>query len=311
MVPRRFQRRRAPLLGAGLLLLLVAVAIRVALLTPPAVAAVPLDPNLPNEQGLIAAGLSGTPGRGQPTGPIAVDRVLVDGAATYVQYHTAAPAGSQGDPLPTLSDDRGVPIAGDVHSGVTFSSGWAIPLPLPSWLPWHPQTVRHGVVVLPPLPPTARAAVLRFGGAGTPSGPGGGETVRVPLDLRPLARRHVAHPGTTARAAGLTLTVRELAFSHLSYTYVPPPGAPSGFGGPSSAVLADAAGRPVPAVMLDSECASNSIGQPGMRCDARLVFPPQHAGAHLTLTISAFWIYGARGGQRLLRGPWRLPFVVP
>jgi hypothetical protein len=30
---------------------------------------------------------SGTPGPNQPAWPIAVDRVLVDGAATYVQFH--------------------------------------------------------------------------------------------------------------------------------------------------------------------------------------------------------------------------------
>ena len=69
------------------MLLLVAVAAGIALLTRLAVADVPLDSHIPHEQALIDVGLSGVPGPDQPTAPIAVDRVLVDGAATYVQFH--------------------------------------------------------------------------------------------------------------------------------------------------------------------------------------------------------------------------------
>jgi len=83
MTSQRPHRLRTLLLGAALLLLLVAAAVGLALAARPTTAAVaPLDPNIPNEQALINAGLSGTPGPGQPAAPVVVDRVLVDGAAT-------------------------------------------------------------------------------------------------------------------------------------------------------------------------------------------------------------------------------------
>jgi hypothetical protein len=82
MTAQRPHRLRTLLLGAALLLLLVAAAAGLALAArPTTVAVAPLDPNIPNEQALINAGLSGTPGPGQPAAPVVVDRVLVDGAA--------------------------------------------------------------------------------------------------------------------------------------------------------------------------------------------------------------------------------------
>lgn len=75
--------RRAPLRAAALLFLLVAAAAALALLVRPAAAAVPLDPHIPHEQALLDAGFVGVPRPDQPDAPIAVDRVLVDGAATY------------------------------------------------------------------------------------------------------------------------------------------------------------------------------------------------------------------------------------
>jgi len=68
---------------------------------------VPLDPGIPNEQAVIAAGLSGAPGPGQPTRPFAVDRVLVDGAATYVQYHRSGPALAPGVGGVSMGTPRG------------------------------------------------------------------------------------------------------------------------------------------------------------------------------------------------------------
>ncbi len=112
-MPRARPRRRAPLRAAALPLLLVAAAAALALLVRPAAAAVPLDPHIPHEQALLDAGFAGAPGPDQPDAPFAVDRVLVDGTATYVQYHMSVPVGTPTYPmpaLPILADGRGVPV---------------------------------------------------------------------------------------------------------------------------------------------------------------------------------------------------------
>jgi len=178
-------RRRPPVpVPVLLLVLLLVAAAGAALLIRPAAVTVPLDPNIPNEQALIDAGLSGVPAPRQPTSPIAIDRVLLDGAATYVQYHIAGPHAPQGDPTPTLTDDQGVQVTGDTSSGVSSTTDWLLPFSVPAWLPWRPPTVRRGYIILPPLPPTARAAVLQFGAPGGPVGPGAGETIRVPTRIK-------------------------------------------------------------------------------------------------------------------------------
>src|SRR5260370_4460537 len=99
-----------------------------------------LEDQIPDEHALIAAGLSGVPAPGQPTRPLAVDRVVVDGAHTYIAYHYTVNPGRGFVPTPilTLFDDRGnlLSAAGDVHCERTRAS-W----PLPSWLPWQPAAV--------------------------------------------------------------------------------------------------------------------------------------------------------------------------
>ncbi len=337
MTPRRPPRPRAPLLIVGLLLLLVAPAAGVALLARPATPTVALEPGIPNEQALIDAGLSGTPGPGQPTSPFVVDRVLVDGTATYVQYHMAVPVGTPLYPmpaLPILADDRGVPVpvsGGDRFStGDVSSAGVALPVALPAWFPWHPTTVRRFYAALPPLPARARAATLRFCLTVGQRGCSPVETILVPLDPRAAALRHRAHPGTTARAAGVTLALRDLGVTHLTYTYTYAP-----HGGPSYRVasryqvptedlfaplhdaLRDAAGRAVPAIARPTICAT---GTHVLRCATTLVFPPQPPSARLTLAIRAvqlnpFGFPKTRSGPMIVprptRGLWRLPVVIP
>jgi hypothetical protein len=318
MMPQR-PRRRVPRRGVGLLLLLLAAAAGIALLVRPAAAGVPLDPNIPHEQALIDAGLSSTPGLDQPTAPIAVDRVLVDGAATYVQYHMVAPRSTPSDPLPTLVDDQGVPVTGDAYSGVSSPSDWTLPVPLPAWVPWHPAPIQRGYIILAPLPATARAAVLQFGAPGGPPSPGAGETIRVPLGPRSIMLRRVAYLRVTARAAGLTLALRDLGVAHVTYTYAPRggPSSPRGLssyglngGHDPTAPLLVAAGRAVPAAVLSTVCTTSADG---LRCAITVVFPPQPPGARLTLTIRAVQVSSpfARITQRPLQGLWRLPFTVP
>jgi len=92
----------------------------------------PLDPAIPNERLLIARGLSGRPAPGQPISPIAVDRVVTDGATTYVQFHTTTALGTSLDPSPSLSDDRGAVVNYGSSTGIS-PSGWERFLP-----PWFP-----------------------------------------------------------------------------------------------------------------------------------------------------------------------------
>jgi len=345
MMPRARPRRRAPLRAAALPLLLVAAAAALALLVRPAAAAVPLDPHIPHEQALLDAGFAGAPGPDQPDAPVAVDRVLVDGTATYVQYHMSVPVGTPTYPmpaLPILADGRGVPVpvwGGDRFStgDVSSAAGWTLPVALPAWVPWHPTTVRRFYAVLPPLPAPARAATLRFCLNVGQRGCSPVETLLVPLDPRAAALRRRAHPGTTARAAGVTLALRDLGVTHLTYTYAPH-GGPSYLALPQIILptpgrdvftplrdaLRDAAGRAVPAVARPTVCAT---GPRVLRCATTLVFPPQPPGARLTLTIRAVQLdpLGLRGARfgfpkarsgppivaRPTRGPWRLPVVIP
>jgi len=293
------QRLRAALLGAALLLLLVAAAAGLALAArPTTVAVAPLDPNIPNEQALINAGLSGTPGPGQPA-PVVVDRVLVDGAATYVQFHLTGRGAQPDYPTFTLSDDQGDAVTGG-SSGTVPSSDAALPFPLPAWVPWRPSTIWRGVDILGPLPSTARAAVLQFTIPGSLTSLTTYKTIRVPLDLRALARRRVVHPHTIVRAASLTLTVQDLDFTHLTYTYALP-GNHMAFA--LHPQLGHGAGRAVSVVEVSSECSGDAHGT---NCSETWAFPPQQLSARLTLTIPEF-----RDNGHLVRGPWRIPFVVP
>ncbi len=294
MTPRRPRRSRAPLLITGLVLLLVAAVAGIAVAVRPTAAGSPLDPNIPNEQALIAMGLSGSPAPGQPTRPIVVDRVLVDGAATYVQWHAPDLAPIHGQFGPLISDGRGTAVvAGSDIAGV--QPAWSWPIPLPSWLPWHPPTLVRGSAILGPLPATARLAILHWPYT-TPA-----ETVRVPLNLRALATRRTSHPGTRASVAGLTLTLRDLAFTNLTYAYTLPPNF-SAFA--PSAWLSDAHGRHFPAMSIGSGCLG---GAGGMSCTADYSFPPQPQGAHRTLVIPSLQV----NGGRTIYGSWRLPFVIP
>ena len=289
----RCPRLSAPLRGAILLLLLLATAAALALLVRPVSTAVPLDPAIPYEQALIDAGLSGTPGPDQPAQPAAVDRVLVDGAATYVQYHTSGPVTPGVNALLTLLDDRGHLIARGA-SLVTAPPG--PPLLLPSWFPWHPPTIRRYVAFLKPLPVTAQAAVVRF--------PRVGEAIYVPLHLHTLARQPTSHPRTPivlAGRRGVSLAVDEVTATHLVVTY-----RPSGLIAPVT--LLTHRGKPIPLSGVASGCDTDTGT---LRCRAAWVFPPQPHGAHLTLLVSAFRRASPQGTATTLHGPWRIPVLIP
>ncbi len=314
MTPRRPPRPRASLLVGGLLLLLVAAAAGIALVVRPAVAVVPLDPTIPNGHLLIARGLSGVPDPGQPTTPIAVDRVVTDGTTTYVQFHTSASATRPGGLFwssfsPRLSDDTGTLVTFNwvLSSASPQAPLPALPFPVPSWFPWSPSVVTRGTLVLGPLPPTARAAVLRFDQLGR--GVGTGETVRIPLNLAALRQRR-AYTGPLVRRAGLELRVAAARDTSLVLGYELPDDLTSGVF-LNGVTLRDARGRAVPrAVRVSDECASGGLPDVGLMCREVWAYPPQPHGARLTLTIRSFTSDTLPAGP-IGPGPWRLSVIIP
>jgi hypothetical protein len=303
MTPRRSQHLRTAFLVVGLLLLLVATAAGIALAVRPVAASVPLDPGIPNEQVLIARGLSGVPGPDQPTAPIAVDRVVTDGAATYVQFHfhTTAALGRFPEVFPDLFDDTGARATGggeaswgDGPRGPRGPLGWT--RFLPSWVPWRPPPgPLHGVVTLGPLPPTARTAVLRFIT---------GETVRVPLNLAALRQRR-AYRGPLVQRAGLQLRIAAARDTSLVLGFAP-------FGETRGVTLTDARGRVAPLNTKGSGCGGSGFADTGLACRQVWTYPPQSRGAQLMLTIRSFAATpNAAVSNAVGAGPWQLPVVIP
>jgi len=241
--------------------------------------------------------------------PIAVDRVLADGAATYLQYHFTGSAGPSGDLLPPmLSDEQGATVEGDGSGGYasSISRDWTSHLlsDLPAWVPWRPPrppTVWRGYYVIgASLPASARVVVLQFGAYGVQ---GTQETVRVPLNLQALAHRHLAYPGMRARASGLTLTLQELGFAHLTYTYVLPRDSATDV---ARVLLKDSAGRAVPAIAFSPHCIGDMSATGSLDCNASIAFSPQRSGTRLMLVIAALSVNG-----RPRVGPWRFSTVIP
>jgi len=294
------RRPRVPLLVAGLVLALVAVAAGVSLAARPATAGVPLDAGIPNGRVLIARGLSGVPGRGQPIAPIAVDRVTTDGAATYVRFHSTVPLGGSVDPFPQLYDDTGTVV--NYEGGASYDDGvpWWARLLSRAFPRLGSSGPTRGVATLGPLPLTARAAVLRFG-------VGNGETVRVPLNLAALRRVH-PYAGPLVQRAGLQLRVVAARDTGLVLGY-----APFGYTRDSDVTLTDARGHTVPLRTTGSGCAMGGFPDVApLACRQVWTYPPQRQGARLTLTIRSFTATPSAGVANALgAGPWRLSVVVP
>ncbi len=278
-----------------LLLLLVAAATGIAVTMRSTAVGVPLDPSIPNEQVLIARGLSGVPNPGQPTTPIAVDRVVADGTTTYVQFHSTASLGRFPDTIPMLYDDTGALMnyGGGASTG-NGPLGWT--RFLPPWFPWRPPTgPLHGVATLGPLPSTARAAVLRFMN---------GETVRVPLNLSAL-RQQRAYASPLVSRAGLQLRVAAARDTSLVLGFAP-------FGDTGSVTLTDAQGHVVPIRTMATGCSMGGFADTGLTCRQVWTYPLQPQGTRLTLTIRSF--AAERSGavaNAVGTGPWRLPVVIP
>jgi hypothetical protein len=278
-------------LGMGALLVAAAVAsgVQARMASQPTI---PLDPAIPNERVLIARGLAGVPSRSQRTYPIAVDRVVTDGAATYVQFRITGSLGRFPNVIPDLYDDTGAAVNYGGGAGLS-PAGWT--LPLPSWVPWHPPVVRRGYATLGPLPLTARAAVLRFMN---------GATVRVPLNLTALRQRR-AYSGPLVQRNGLQFQVAAARDTGLVLSFSP-------FGDLRGVTLADARGRAVPLRAVSSGCSSSGFADVHLACRAVWAYPPQRRGTPLTLTIQSFAADSSGAVANVVgSGPWRYTFTIP
>ncbi len=309
VVLRGHRRRRWRRIGAGAatlatldggLLLLVAATI------PHGAASTDALPALvPNAQALVAASLTGRPAPGQPGQPVAVDRVLVDTTATYVQYHIPDMP-HEGRPTVALFDD-----AGHSYQGGSGSSGYR---PIDQLLPWRPP--EQHLDQFAPLRPEAHAAVLRFSLDGRVV-----ETVRVPLALGALRLAgRTRHPGVTTSARGFRATLvevtRGVAVSHLTYTFDPRPGLVRVGQGVSSEEVAvtDTHGQRLDQQVIGTwttACVPWTRPRSCTWTTTGLPFASAPSGAHLTLTMTTLDINGPRGQDRLVHGVWRLPFVMP
>ncbi len=179
-----------------------------------------------------------------------------------------------------------------------------VPLPVPSWFPWRPPVVTRGVLILGPLPATARAAVLQFG----PFGAATGETVRVPLNLATL-RRVRAYSGPLVQRAGLQLRVAAARDTGLVLGYGLPDDLTS-LVSLQGVMLRTARGRTVPLTGQSDACASGGIPDVSLVCRQAWTYPLQPRGTRLTLTIQSFTSDTHPAGP-MGPGPWLLPVFIP
>ena len=160
-------------------------------------------PYPPNGRQLIALGLTGQPAAGAQAMPVAVDRVLVDGTQTVVQFHLAAQESGQAVILPqiTMHDEQGQRYQereGGIGGGglapdrMGFLSGLLAV--------FSPLAHERGFAAFASLPSGTHAALLRIAyGSRT-------QFVRVPLNLASL--RPIASVRLPSVVSALAVTVR-------------------------------------------------------------------------------------------------------
>jgi hypothetical protein len=295
-MPSRGRGARWPSIAV---VLLAGIAVTTVVLVARAVQpAVPSDPNVPFGADLVAAGLSWSPVTGAPTSQGTVERVLMDGAATYLQFSVAGTAGAPPDlPAPRLSADGGAWVnaaTGLQADGPTRSLGY-----MPGWLPLKHSWIWHFVATYPGVPPlTTRHIEVTFAG---------GEQVEVPVDLRALRYLSVRHPRTTARADGLVFTLDAVGTRFITGT--------SDWLSAGSPTVLDAvlrvAGRRILLPVIDGDC---SLGaQPGWRCTTTWAHPARWPGVRAVLTITQDLTGATTIGptQRPILGPWTVPLTLP
>jgi len=249
----------------------------------------------------IEDGTIGQPASNQPSRPVAVDRVLADGAATYVQYHIAD-VPHDGQPTPALVDDRGDLYAVDVVPAVVMTPEEFVR----QMMPWRAPV--QELATFPPLRPGVRSVALRF----TDRLSRVVQTVRVPLN-------HPAGPGpltvrvVSTRDATMTLhmawgiaTIRLTLSTMVHRQLVPTSGLSSALpNGPFATVR----GQPLAPLDWGSTCRTASTG--AARCETWATFALLPPATRITVAASGITLYDQNGNGRSISWPVRPVFTTP
>jgi hypothetical protein len=290
--------------GAVVLVAVVAGALSLIVLVAHTAPITTVEDQIPDEPALLAAGLSGVPAPHQPSGPLQVDRVVVDALHTYVSYHYTIDPGNGFVPLPILSlyDGRGrfVSASGATRCERT-GTAWAIP----PWLPWRPSATIHCLDQEDtPMPVTAQAAEVELDPQLAPvvlpgfPAPSRLETVRVPLTLTGLLHERATQPQilTTSRALSLTLAAvtNGPAFSEVTFSFQSP------VQRIDRAMLRVESGAGAPVQLQDPICDERACTQAG-------AFATQRTGARAIITVSRV----KAGSSAAVTGSWQFAFTMP
>ena len=260
------------------------------------------DTDIPFEHSLAAMGLVATPGPDQPSGPVTVDRVVVDGEHTYIAYHVKQPWHSEFANF-TITAIPG----GWLNTGSSTACAPAKSL-LPDWIPWRQSATLNCLSQFESVAPSTRAVRLQIslqqiplhfhsGAAAVTLSQG---TVYVPLDLHALRQRQSVPLHGTASAGGVTVS--------LGHLYLWPVGGylEGQVTGPFNSVPevphAYVNGREVRNIG-GGDCSNDS-------CPETWILPHVPHGTHLALVIPQVLVQQTSVASRV-RGPWQIAFTVP
>lgn len=249
----------------------------------------------------VAGGITGRRAPDQPSRPVTVDRVLVDGTATYVQYHIVD-VPHDGQPTPGLTDDRGGRYAVAVAPQVVMTpEEFARQM-----MPWR-APVRE-LASFPPLRAGVRSVTLRF--VDRLSRPV--QAVRIllsrPVNRWPMTTR-TAGTSEVAMAVGLTwgvATVRLDLHATVDRRSVPAGGLsrmlPNG-------PLATVRGHPIETLNSDTACRAAPRGD--ATCDLWATFASPPPMTRIVVAIPGVILYDEGGEGHPIPCPTRLIFAAP
>ena len=304
----------AALLAALLLAAIPGVAILLVRAQPGTAA--DLYPYPPNARQLIGLGLTGQPAAGAQDVPVAIDRVLVDGTQTVVQFHLAAQESGKQVVLPqiALRDDAGT-LYQESEGGI---GGGALAPDRMGFLSgllavFSPPARERGFAAFASLPAGTHAALVRVAyGART-------QFVRVPLNLTALRRIAskqlppiVSALGTSVRVTGL---VRVAISEQIDYTVDLPP--LSGLPRVQNALYGAGGGRLWPtAGQMSCDPRQQPPGRTlyRIRCAISWSFPALPAGTPLTIAVSLAPSRDKTGAKilgALAHRTWTVRMVTP
>ena len=275
-----------------------------------------LYPYPPNARQLIALGLTGQPGARAQGVPVAVDRVLVDGTQTVVQFHLAAQESGRPVSLPqiVLRDDTGQSYQereGGIGGGALapdrmgFLSGLLAA--------FGPAANERGFAAFASLPAGTHTAILRIAYGSRI------QFLRVPLNLAALRRIPSVRLPPTVSALGVSVRITGLArvatSEQIDYSVDLPP--LTGLPRIRNALYGAGGGRVWPtAGQMTCNPRQQPAGQPRyrIRCALSWSFPAVPAGTPLAVAVSlapSRARFGAKSLGVLARHIWTVRMVTP